>query len=90
MKYVENKKWLQAANLLLSCLLVHIYIGVKVIIDSIINQQLQMPHYHKGLNEGKEYVIPLTHLKKGDRMLIRNDEIIPADSILISSTVFYN
>lgn len=37
------------------------------------------------LNEGKEYVIPLTHLKKGDRMLIRNDEIIPADSILIST-----
>jgi Cu+-exporting ATPase len=36
------------------------------------------------LNQGKEYVIPLTHLKKGDRMLIRNDEIIPADSILIS------
>lgn len=37
------------------------------------------------LSEGKEYVIPLTHLKKGDRMLIRNDEIIPADSILISN-----
>lgn len=36
------------------------------------------------LSEGKEYVIPLTHLKKGDRMLIRNDEIIPADSVLIS------
>jgi Cu+-exporting ATPase len=36
------------------------------------------------INEGKEYVIPLTHLKKGDRLLIRNDEIIPADSILIS------
>ena len=38
------------------------------------------------LSEGKEYVIPLTHLKKGDRMLIRNDEIIPADSVLISTT----
>ena len=38
------------------------------------------------LNEGKEYVIPLTHLKIGDRLLIRNDEIIPADSILISDS----
>lgn len=37
------------------------------------------------LSDGKEYVIPLTHLKKGDRMLVRNDEIIPADSILISA-----
>lgn len=38
------------------------------------------------LSKGNEYVIPLTHLKKGDRLLIRNDEIIPADSILISET----
>jgi len=36
------------------------------------------------LKEGKEYVIPLTHLKVGDRLLIRNGEIIPADSVLIS------
>ena len=36
------------------------------------------------LNLGNEYVIPLTHLKVGNRILIRNDEIIPADSILIS------
>jgi Cu+-exporting ATPase len=36
------------------------------------------------LNLGVEYVIPLTHLKVGDRILVRNDEIIPADSILIS------
>ena len=36
------------------------------------------------LKEGNEYVIPLTHLKVGDRLLIRNGEIIPADSILIS------
>lgn len=38
------------------------------------------------LKDGKEYVIPLTHLKVGDRMLIRNDEIIPADSVLISTS----
>ena len=37
------------------------------------------------INKGKEYVIPLTHLKVGDHILIRNGEIIPADSILISS-----
>ncbi len=37
------------------------------------------------INQGNEYVIPLTHLKVGDRILIRNGEIIPADSILISS-----
>ena len=37
------------------------------------------------INLGKEYVIPLTHLKVGDRILIRNGEIIPADSILISN-----
>lgn len=36
------------------------------------------------LSDQKEYVIPLTHLKVGDRILIRNGEIIPADSILIS------
>ena len=37
------------------------------------------------LSRGIEYVIPLTHLKVGNRILIRNDEIIPADSILISN-----
>ena len=37
------------------------------------------------INQGIEYVIPLTHLKIGDRILIRNGEIIPADSILMSS-----
>jgi Cu+-exporting ATPase len=36
------------------------------------------------LKSSAEYVIPLTQLKVGDRLLIRNGEIIPADSILIS------
>jgi Cu+-exporting ATPase len=33
---------------------------------------------------GKEVNIPVSELKKGDRILIRNDELIPSDSILMS------
>ena len=32
------------------------------------------------LKDGREEVIPLKHLKQGDRILIRNQELIPADS----------
>ncbi len=35
------------------------------------------------LNDGKEQTVPVTKLKVGDRMLIRNQEIIPADAILL-------
>jgi Cu+-exporting ATPase len=35
------------------------------------------------LTKGKEEVIPVTKLKKGDHILVRNKELIPADGILI-------
>lgn len=35
------------------------------------------------LEDGREKPIPLAHLKKGHRMLIRSNEIIPADAILL-------
>lgn len=35
------------------------------------------------INEGGEKSVPVTKLKVGDRMLIRNQEIIPADAILL-------
>ncbi len=37
---------------------------------------------------GKETTIPLENLKQGDRIVIRNQEIIPADSILINGAAF--
>ncbi|MBU3663771.1 MAG: HAD-IC family P-type ATPase [Bacteroidetes bacterium] len=36
------------------------------------------------LKEGKELTVPVTKLKVGDRMLIRHQEIIPADAILLN------
>jgi Cu+-exporting ATPase len=36
------------------------------------------------LKEEKELTVPVTKLKVGDRMLIRNQEIIPADAILLN------
>ena len=38
------------------------------------------------IKNNEEQVIPLAELKKGDRILIRSQEIIPADSILLSGT----
>ncbi len=35
------------------------------------------------MNKGKEEVIPVIKLKKGDHILVRNKELIPADGILI-------
>jgi len=35
------------------------------------------------LKDGEEEIIPIRDLKKGDRMLIRNQELIPADAILV-------
>ena len=35
------------------------------------------------INNGNETTIPLTNLRLGDRMLVRNMELIPADSVLI-------
>ncbi len=35
------------------------------------------------INNGKESTIPLTKLRIGDRMLVRNMELIPADAVLI-------
>jgi Cu+-exporting ATPase len=35
------------------------------------------------IKEGKEENIPLRELEKGDRILIRNEELIPADAVLI-------
>lgn len=35
------------------------------------------------INEGTERPVPLSELKQGDRMLIRSNEIIPADAILL-------
>lgn len=37
------------------------------------------------LQEGNEISKPLSELKKGERVLIKSDEMIPADSILISN-----
>ena len=34
------------------------------------------------LKNGKEYKIPITKLKTGDRLIVRNGDLIPADSIL--------
>jgi Cu+-exporting ATPase len=36
------------------------------------------------LKEGKELTVPVTKLKVGDRMLIRHQEIVPADAILLN------
>ncbi len=36
------------------------------------------------VNEGKEEVIPLKNLQEGDQILVRNQELIPADSKIIS------
>jgi Cu+-exporting ATPase len=36
------------------------------------------------LQQGKEKVIPVTQIKKGDRLLLRNHEMIPADAVLIA------
>lgn len=35
-------------------------------------------------SEGNEVPIPVYHIKKGDRLLIRNEELIPVDGILIN------
>lgn len=40
------------------------------------------------LESGKEKSIPVSQLKKGSRILVRNNEIIPADSILKSDTTY--
>ncbi len=37
-------------------------------------------------SEGKEERIPVTQIKEGDKLLIRNEEILPADSVLLSLT----
>jgi len=39
-------------------------------------------------SEGKETTIPLENLKQGDRIVIRNRELIPADSVLINGDAF--
>jgi Cu+-exporting ATPase len=36
------------------------------------------------IKDGKDKAVPLNELKKGDRMLIRSNEIIPADAILLN------
>ncbi|MCC7318867.1 MAG: heavy metal translocating P-type ATPase metal-binding domain-containing protein [Bacteroidales bacterium] len=36
------------------------------------------------IKDGVEEIIPIRELKNGDRMLIRNQELIPADAILVS------
>ncbi len=38
------------------------------------------------LKNGEEKNIPLTQLKKGDRIIIKNEEMIPADAILIKGS----
>lgn len=35
------------------------------------------------MNKGKEEIVPVIKLKKGDHILVRNKELIPADAILI-------
>lgn len=35
------------------------------------------------MNKGKEEIIPVIKLKKGDHILVRNKELVPADAILI-------
>jgi Cu+-exporting ATPase len=40
------------------------------------------------ISEGTEKAIPMDELKIGDRILIRNNEIIPADSILMKGDAF--
>lgn len=38
------------------------------------------------INNGVENSVPLTKLRVGDRLLVRNMELVPADSVLISGT----
>lgn len=38
------------------------------------------------INEGVEKNIPVTQLQKGNRIVIRNEEMIPADAVLIKGT----
>lgn len=35
------------------------------------------------LNDGTEDTVPLQHIKKGERLLIRNEELIPVDGLLL-------
>ncbi len=37
------------------------------------------------LNNGTEMRTPITDLKKGDKLLVRNQELIPADAVLLSA-----
>ncbi|HEX2867161.1 MAG TPA: heavy metal translocating P-type ATPase metal-binding domain-containing protein [Ignavibacteriales bacterium] len=47
------------------------------------NYKSYFPAYAVIKNEEREQSIPLSALKVGDRIIIRNDELIPADSVLI-------
>ena len=38
------------------------------------------------LIDNKEEIVPITELKQGDRILVRNNELIPSDAILLSAT----
>jgi P-type Cu+ transporter len=38
--------------------------------------------------ENEEYSMPLSDIKKGDRMIVRSQELIPADSVLMSEVAF--
>lgn len=38
------------------------------------------------LDDGKEEIIPVKYLKPGDRILIRNNELIPADSVIVKGS----
>jgi Cu+-exporting ATPase len=42
------------------------------------------------VKDGKEEGVPLEEIKKGDRIIIRNQELIPADGILISEQANIN
>lgn len=39
-------------------------------------------------DSGEETIVPLRHLKPGMRMMVRNQELIPADSLLVSGEGF--
>jgi Cu+-exporting ATPase len=38
------------------------------------------------MNQGEETIVEIEHLNVGDIMLIRNEEVVPCDSILVSDT----
>lgn len=52
------------------------------------NYKSYFPISVETISKGEKKVIPLSELKRGDKIIIRNDEIIPADAMLYKGNAF--